>query len=186
MANKKDDLILFFHEIPNTRKYWGWFLAMGLLLIVLGSLAIGFAKWATEFSVILLGFLLAGGGLLQIGSSFYAKKWTGFSVSLFLGLFYIVAGVLCIYKPMQSALSISLLIAALLLVGGLFRMVSSLRYRFDHWGWVMFNGLISILLGILILAEWPASAIWVIGLFMGIDLLLIGCYWVWLSLIARK
>ncbi len=186
MTNKKNELVTFFYEIPDMRKYGKWFLGLGIVLIILGMLAIGFAKWATEFSVILLGLLLAIGGIIQIVSSFYGKKWTGFSLSLLLGLFYIIAGGFCIFKPMDSALSISLLIAALLLVGGLFRLISALSYRFDNWGWVVFNGAISILLGLLILAEWPASAIWVIGLFIGIDLILIGGYWVRLSLAVKK
>lgn len=186
MAGKKNEMNLFFYEIPDMHKYWKWFFGVGLLLIILGALAIGYANWATEFTVILLGLLLTGAGILQIASGFYAVKWTGFSLSLLLGLFYIIAGVLCIFKPMQSALSISLLIAALFLVGGAFRLVSALRYHFDNWGWVVFNGLISMLLGILIIAEWPASALWVIGLFVGIDLLLMGLYWVKLSLVARR
>lgn len=186
MPIKKNDVIVYFTEMPNAHKYWGWFLLIGLLLIALGALAIGYAKWATEFTVIFLGFLLAGAGILQIISGFYTRKWTGFSISLLLGLFYIIAGCVCIFKPIEGALGISLLIAALLLVGGGFRLGSALRFRFDNWGWVVFNGLIAMLLGILILAEWPASAIWVIGLFVGIDLLLMGCYWVWLSLAVRK
>lgn len=183
---KKNEPITFFSEIPDAHKYWGWFLALGILLIALGALAIGYAKWATEFTVIFLGFLLACAGVLQIVNGFYARKWTGVSLSMFLGLFYIVAGGVCIFKPIEGALGISLLIAALLLVGGLIRLVSALRFRFENWGWVVFNGFVSVLLGLLILAEWPASAIWVIGLFVGIDLLLMGCYWVWLSLAVRK
>ena len=186
MHHEKEDLGLFFSQIPNGHHYWGLFLAIGILLIILGGVAIGFAHFATEVSVILLGFLLAGGGLLQISSGFYSKKWSGFSLSLGLGLFYMIAGMLCIFKPMESALSISLLMIALLLVGGLFRIISAIRYRFNHWKWMGFTGLISILLGIFILAEWPVSAIWVIALFVGIDLILMGCYWVRLSLLIKK
>jgi uncharacterized membrane protein HdeD (DUF308 family) len=186
MASKKHEVIVYFYKLPDVHKYWGWFFAIGILLIALGVLAIGYANWATEFTVILLGFLLAGAGILQIINGVYALKWTGFSLSLLLGLLYVIAGVLCIFKPVISAESISLLIAALLLIGGSFRLFSALRYRFDNWVWVVFNGFIAILLGILILAEWPASALWVIGLFVGIDLLLMGCYWVRLSLAARK
>lgn len=182
MTHKHNEVIVYFHQIPNVSKYWGRFFAIGLLLIVLGALSIGYANWATEFTVILLGFLLAGAGILQIATSCYIVRWNGFVLSLLLGIFYIIAGGLCIFKPMASALSISLLIAALFLVGGLYRLVTALRYRFDHWGWVFFNGLAATLLGILILAEWPASAMWVIGLFVGIDLFIMGCYWIWLSL----
>jgi uncharacterized membrane protein HdeD (DUF308 family) len=183
---KKDELFIKFSKMPNVNKSWGLFFAMGILLIILGVLAIGYAKWATEFTVIFLGVLLTVGGVLQIASGFYAKKWTGFSFSFLLGIFYIVAGLVCTFKPMDSALTIGILIAVLLLVGGLFRMISALRFRFDKWGWMVVNGLISILLGLLILAEWPESAIWVIGLFVGIDLLIMGMYWVKLSWAARQ
>lgn len=186
MASKKNEVTVYFYEIPNVRKYWGWFFLIGILLITLGLLAVGYSNWATEFTVIILGWLLLGAGILQITSGFYSIKWTGFSLALLLGLFYIIAGGLCILKPILGAESISLLIAALLLVGGFFRLVSALRYRFDNWRWVVFNGLIAIFLGILILTEWPTSAMWVIGLFVGIDLLIMGCNWVRLSLIARK
>jgi len=186
MAQKKNDLGLYFIQMPGVKKYWGWFCAMGLLLIALGALAVGYAKWATEFTVIVLGVLLAGSGIVQIASGIYANKWTGYSVSLLLGLLYIVAGGMCIFKPMQSATGIGLLIAAVLLVGGAFRLVSALRYRFDHWPLVAFSGIISIGLGVLILAEWPQDALWVIGLFVGIDLILVGSYWVGLGLAAKK
>lgn len=186
MAGKKNEWNVYFTELPGVRKYWGWFLAIGILLIALGALAIGFENWATEITVVILGVILSVAGVLQISSGLYAARWTGFSLSLFLGLFYIIAGGLCIFKPMQSSLAISLLIAALFLVGGLFRVVTALIHRFDNWGWVVFSGLIATFLGILILAEWPESALWVIGLFVGVDLILMGMNWVRLSMVARK
>lgn len=174
-----------FRDTPQAKKYRGWFLTIGILLIILGALAIGYAGWATEFTVIFLGFLLAGAGILQITSSYYTKQWTG-SHSLLLALFYIIAGILCIFKPLQSAEGITLLIAALLLIGGSFRLFNALRLRFDYWGLIVFSGLISIGLGILILMEWPSSSFWVIGLFVGVDLILIGWSWVLLAMAAKK
>ncbi len=186
MVIQKNELFVFFNKLPDARKYWKWFLSIGILLIALGGLAIGYAKWATEFTVILLGCLLLGAGVLQIINGAYAAKWAGFSLSILMGLLYIIAGALCIFKPMESASAISVLIGALLLLGGLFRLISAIRFHFDNWGWVVFNGLTAVLLGILILIEWPSSGLWVIGVFVGIDLLLIGCYWVGLSIAASK
>jgi uncharacterized membrane protein HdeD (DUF308 family) len=186
MVLKKSDVVVYFSDMPKNRKYWGRFFILGLLLIILGLLAIGYAGWATEFTVILLGFLLAAGGLLQLISSSFSKQWTGFSYSFLMGLFYTFVGFLCIFKPVQSAEGLTLLIAAVLLIGGSFRAVSALSHRFDYWGLVVFSGLISIGLGILILAEWPSSSFWVIGVFVGVDLLLAGWAWVLLSLAARK
>jgi uncharacterized membrane protein HdeD (DUF308 family) len=186
MVMKKSDVIVYFRDMPRNRKYWGRFFIVGLLMIVLGLFAIGYAGWATEFTVILFGFLLAIAGVLQVISSSFSKQWTGFSYSMLMGLFYIFAGLFCILKPVQSAEALTLLIAALLLIGGSFRFISALYHRFDYWGLVVFSGLISIGLGILILAEWPSSSFWVIGVFIGVDLLLAGWSWVLLSLTARK
>lgn len=162
-------------------KNWKGLMVFGLSMMGLGFLAIGYAKWATEFTVILLGLFLIGAGIVQAVSGYYVSRWTAF-----LGLLYIVAGIFCIAKPLQSAISISLLIALMLLIGGVYRIITSLKLRFNNWGLVFFNGLMSILLGFLILAEWPADATWVIGLFVGIDLIFMGLYWIRLSLLARK
>lgn len=186
MIMKKTDAIIYFRDMPKNRKYWGRFFIIGLLMIILGFFAIGYAGWATEFTVILLGFLLAVAGVLQVVSSSFSKQWTGFSHSILMGLFYTFAGIFCILKPVQGAEGLTLLIAALLLIGGSFRLVNALYHRFDYWGLVVFSGLISIGLGILIFAEWPSSSFWVIGVFIGVDLLLVGWSWVLLSLVARK
>ena len=186
MADKNKDVVNDFSKVPKVRKYWGWFLALGILLVILGVLEIAFANWTTVFSVIFLGSLLVAAGILQIISGLYAMKWSGFSVSMLVGILYIIAGCLCIFRPVQSAVNITLLMAVLLLVGGFFRLISAARYRFDYWGWVIFHGLVAILLGIFLLATWPISGLWAIGLFVGIDILLIGCYWIWLSLAVKK
>ncbi len=186
MDEKKPDWNILFRQMPEVRKNWKRFLLAGIFLIILGGLAVSYAGLTTEFAVIFLGFLLIGGGVVQIASSYYSLKWSGSPASFLLGILYIIVGGLCIIKPVQSAESITLLIAALLLVGGLFRLFSALYHRFDYWGWMVFSGIISTFLGILILVEWPASGLWVIGLFIGIELILVGWSWVLLSLAARE
>jgi uncharacterized membrane protein HdeD (DUF308 family) len=186
MAVKKTDMNNNFRETSLGHKTSRWFLMIGIFVILLGMLAISYAGWATEFTVIILGFFLTAAGVLQITSSYYTQRWTGYSHSLLLAIFYIIAGVLCIFKPMKTAEGITLLIAALLLIGGTFRLIKAYQYRFEYWGLIVFSGLISIALGILILAEWPSSSFWVIGLFVGVDLILIGWSWVMLSLMAKK
>lgn len=186
MTVKKTDIHIYFKDSSNGKKYWGWFVALGALLMILGALAIGYAGWATEFTVIFLGVLLTIAGILQIISSLYTKKWSGYSHSVLLAIFYVIAGILCVFKPVQSAEAITLLIAVLLLIGGSFRLFNALHYRFEYWGFVVLNGVISIALALLILVQWPSSSFWVIGLFVGIDLMLIGGSWVLLSLAAKK
>lgn len=173
------------HRIREVRENWGWFLAFGVLLVMLGLGVMGAAYYATLFSMLLLGVFLIAGGIIQIIQSLLARKWSGLFLSLFLGVLYIVTGVLCMIKPMSAAASITLLFAAFCFVAGLFRMLGALLLRFEHWEWVFFNGFITFLLGLVIYADWPISGLWVIGLFVGIDMILSGWSWIMLSSSAR-
>jgi uncharacterized membrane protein HdeD (DUF308 family) len=172
-------------KIDVVRENWQWFLGLGLLLIVLGAAIIGSSYYATIFSVILLGGFLIAAGAVQIVQAFMEHKWSGLFLSLFLGILYIVTGFVCVARPATAAISITLWIAAFCLIVGLFKIFSSSILRFDQWGWVFFNGIVTFLLGILIYEGWPLSGLWVIGLFIGIDLILSGWSWVILSLSAR-
>ena len=175
-----------FRAVEEFRKNWSWFFAMGLALIALGVLAISAAYYTTVFSVVIFGALLIAGGIVQIVQAFMARKWTGLAVSLLLGVLYLVTGFISVIRPEAAAIALTLWIAAFCLVAGLFRMISSILQRYEHWGWVFFNGLVTFVLGIFILADWPISGLWVIGLFIGIDLVLAGWVWVLLSLSAKK
>lgn len=175
-----------FRAVEGIRKNWNWFFSLGLVLIVLGVLAISAAYYTTVFSVIIFGAVLVAAGIVQIVQAFMARKWTGLAVSILLGILYLVTGVIILIRPEMAAVALTLWIAAFCLVAGLFRMITSVLHRFEGWGWIFFNGLITFLLGIFILADWPISGLWVIGLFVGIDLLLAGWTWLLLSLAAKK
>jgi uncharacterized membrane protein HdeD (DUF308 family) len=174
-----------FADVREIRDNWGWFFALGLLLILLGVGVIGSAYYATVFSIFLLGLFLIGGGAVQIVQAFMACKWSGLFFSLGIGILYLVVGIVSVANPTLAAVGFTLWIAIFCFVAGLFRMLAALIIRFDHWGWVFLNGLITFILGWLIYSQWPISGLWVIGLFLGIDLLLAGWTWVLLSLTAR-
>lgn len=187
MLNRQEvGLNPYFRGIEEVQKNWGWFLGIGIALVVLGSLAIGSAMYVTIFSVFLFGLLLIGAGGVQIVHAFMARQWSGLFLSLLLGLLYLATGVICVSKPSAAAVGLTLWIAAFCFIAGLFRMATSALMRFDHWGWVFFNGLITFILGILILSDWPLSGLWVIGLFVGIDMILSGWSCILLSLAARQ
>lgn len=173
-------------EVEGISKKWGWFLALGILLVLLGAAAISTAFYSTIFTMIILGFFLLCGGVVQIFQAVLARKWSGFFLALLLGILYIITGFISISKPAEAAVGLTLLIAVLCFVGGLFRMITSLVLRFEYWGWVFFNGLVTFILGILIYSEWPISGLWVIGLFVGIDLILAGWSWILLALSAQN
>ena len=175
-----------FRDIEEVRNNWVWFLALGILLAALGFALISSSVYATIFSVTLLGLLLLSAGVVQIVQAFLARQWSGFFLSLMLGILYIVVGFFCAARPVVAAVSLTFWIAGLLFIIGTFRMLVSLIIRFEEWEWYFFNGLITFLLGIMIYSEWPFSGLWVIGLFVGVDMILSGWSWILLSLSARK
>lgn len=172
-----------FHSIKEN---WGWFLALGIFLIILGTVGVASAVYTTFITIFFLGVLLAAGGIAKLIYSFWAKKWSGFFLSLLVGILYLVAGGILLYKPVQSAAALTLLMGWMFIVSGLFKIIASLVHRFEQWGWVLFSGIISLVLGILVLAEWPEASVWIIGLFVGIDLIIYGWLCVLLSFAAKN
>jgi uncharacterized membrane protein HdeD (DUF308 family) len=169
------------------RRNWGWFLILGIILIVLGTIALGSSLVMTIASVFFFGWILIIGGVLEVVHAFWReKRWGGFFLDLLTGILYVVAGWMMVTNPGESALLLTLLIAMFLVFEGVFRIVAAIAVRYPHWGWVLFNGVISLLLGIMIWRQWPYSGLWVIGLFVGIEMLLNGWSLVMLSFTARN
>lgn len=173
-------------DVQTFKKNWGWFLALGILLVIIGAMAVGASVFTTLLSVVLLGVLLVVGGIAKIGYAVWLRRWSGFIPNLLVGILYVVVGGYTLYHPAASAIALTLLIAILFLISGIFRVSSALMLQFENWGWVLFSGLISIVLGAMILAEWPESGLWVLGLFLGIDLIFAGWTWIFLSLGAKN
>jgi uncharacterized membrane protein HdeD (DUF308 family) len=167
------------------RRSWGWFLVLGILEIILGTIAIGSTFIATLATVVFFGWLLLIGGILSAVHAFWRKRWRGFFLDLIIGVLYVVAGFFMVEEPLAAAASLTLLIAAFLIMGGIFRIVVALTGHLEHWGWVLLNGVITLALGIMIWRQWPSSATWVIGLFIGIELIFYGWSLVMLSMIAK-
>lgn len=169
-------------------KNWGFFLAWGVALVILGLLAISFAAFTTLISVIFIGFLLLFSGVLVIIDSF--QFWRGRGASFFLqllmGILYVAVGLMFIFRPQLGSLSLTLFLGILFVILGVFRIFYSLSFGLPRSGWILFSGIITLILGILILAEWPVSGLFIIGLFVGIDLLFLGINYIMAALIARK
>ncbi len=170
------------------RKSWGWYLALGILMIVLGTIGLGTTVTVeiTLVSVVFFGWLLIIGGVFQAGHAFWRREWSGFFIDLLTGVLYTVVGGLIITHPLGSAVELTLIIAVLFLFSGVFRIVTAIAVPLPNRGWLMVNGVITLLLGVMILAQWPGSGLWVIGMFIAIDMIFNGWSLVMLSLAARK
>lgn len=155
---------------------------MGIALIILGMLAIGSSFIATLATVLVFGVMLLVGAVFQFVTAFWARHWRGFFLHMIASVLYLIAGLFMIQDPLQAALGLTILVAVCLLVGGFMRIIMSVFERFEGWGWVLVNGLISTLLGVAIWKQWPLSGLWVIGLFVGIEMLFSGLSWLMLGL----
>lgn len=172
--------------LESVRDNWGWFLASGIAFLIFGAIALGYSVSVTLASVFVLGWALVFGGIFEVVHAFKAPRWSGFFFELLAGILYVVVGILMVLNPGVGALSLTLLVAAFFLVSGMFRIVGAATLRPPRWGWLLVSGLVTLLLGILIWAQWPVSGLWVIGLFVGIDMIFAGTWLTMLALTARR
>ena len=162
-----------------------WFVLLGVALAGVGFIAL-LAPWIASLATALaIGVLLCVSGVAETAGSFWSRRWSGFFLHLLSGVLSLVVGVLCLWLPVDALLGITLLMACYFLAGGIFKIVAAPTYRFDAWGWILVSGLIDAVLGAMIWLDWPVSAIWIPGLFVGINLLFRGFNWINLGIILR-
>ena len=171
-------------EHSTLRDSWGWILAMGICLALAGFAIIALPllpAFTTLTVVTFLGLLLLAAGVAQIVSAFQCKAWKGVLLNTLVGILYIVTGFLVLENPVKGAVGLTLLLALFFLTSGIFRIVISLQERFPGWGWTLFSGAVTVLLGLIIWRQLPESALWVVGLLLGIEFLANGWMWIMLA-----
>ena len=167
----QNPLIAGMEEIRNS---WGWFLALGILLMILGAVCIVGDVTATFATVLVFGWLLLISGIVALVHAFRTMTWSGFFLSLLSALFRGFTGGLLIRYPLAGAASLTLLLASFFIVGGVFRAISAGMMKFPRWGWSVFSGVVSLALGVMLLSQLPISSIWFIGFAIGVDLIVDG------------
>jgi uncharacterized membrane protein HdeD (DUF308 family) len=169
-------------------KNWSLFLVWGILLVLLGAIAISTSVLTTIISMIFIGVLLIVGGIVIMidAFTFWRKHlWSSFALHFLIGLLYFGAGIMLVDSPLAGSISLTLILGLFYLIIGIIRIISSLSTKQPRWGWNFFSGVIGMLLGIMIIESWPVSGTFVIGLFVGIDLLFIGFVYIMGALGAR-
>ena len=177
------------HELHTLQKQWWWLLLLGVLMFILGVVSISSAVYMYLTSVamvILFGITLLLAAIGQIVTSFWAGQWRGSLLHVLGGLLYLVLGFVVLNHPTEAALALTFVLGVAFLIGGLFRIVAALQIKFHNWGWPLLNGIITLLMGILILKGWPSTGLWVIGMFVGIDLIFNGLAWAMLAFDVRR
>ena len=165
----------------------GWFIALGVVMVLAGIFALGDVVAFTLVSVIFIGAMMLVGGIFQFIQAFMTKGWGSFLLNLALGVLYIIAGLLIMDEPVQGSVILTLFLLAAILVGGITRIVIALRHReLSGWWLMLLGGLVSVVLAVMLYATLPWSGLWVLGTLIAIELLVHGFTWIQFGLSLRK
>ncbi len=178
-------------ELPSEveiKKSTGWIIALSIVLIVLGILAIIMPGFASAFFTAGLGWIALISGVVMIVQSFVSKPVRGFWLNLVVGILYAIAGIYILFNLGAALLGLTLAFGILFIAEGIYTIIMGFTNRAGHrMSWlVVLNGVITLILGILVLNRFPFSAIWLIGLYVGISLLFSGVSLLAAALAVRK
>ena len=170
-----------------SERQWGWIMALGILFVALGSIGLGMVVAMTLASILYLGALLFVGGAVQTVQAFTFHGWRNVASHLLMGALYLCAAYLVTQNPLATSVTLTLFLASALVGLGIVRGVTAVMHReYRQWGWLLFSGILSVALGVMIIAQWPVSGLWVIGLFVSLDMLFHGWSYIGLSLAVKK
>ena len=178
-------------RLAETRKLisekWGWFLTLGIVLIVVGMAAIVFPLVSTIAAKIMLGWLFLIGGVFMVLHAFSSQGWQGFIWSLLIGVLYLIAGGYLAFFPLTGLLTLAILLAALFLAEGVAEIIMAFKVRpHEGWGFLLLSGIAALAVGVMIALDLPGSATWALGLLVGINLLFSGWSYIFLALAGRR
>jgi uncharacterized membrane protein HdeD (DUF308 family) len=167
-------------------RHWKWLLVVGIICLVLGFVGLGLTFLLTLASVLYFGVLLLIAGGAQLVQAFKCSGWRSTLYHVLIALLYVLAGIMVITRPLLASVLLTGILAGMLLVVGVLRCVMAIQHRaMQGWAWTLVGGLVTIALGLMILARWPASSLWVIGLFLAIELIVQGWSLVFIAVAAR-
>jgi uncharacterized membrane protein HdeD (DUF308 family) len=177
-------------ETATLRKHSTWFILYGIVFIALGVFSIAAPMLATLAVALTLGWLLLlGGGFGLVAVISGGRHAPGFGWNLLISIVYILAGLSLLVSPIAGAITLTIILAAYLLAGGIVRIMMAFGYRGDlpgAWGWVLVSGIVDIVLAFIIMSGFPGTAAWVLGLLVGINLLMMGLSIVMVALAVRR
>jgi uncharacterized membrane protein HdeD (DUF308 family) len=176
--------------IPNPhelRLKWGWFVALGVVMVLAGGFALADTVLVTLLSVIFIGAAMVVGGIFQVIHAYANKGWGTFLFGLLSGAFYIVGGFLIMNEPVRGSLVITLLLLVVLTVGGVLRIVMALRHReIKSWWFLLLTGLLSIGLAVILWSSLPWASLWLLGTVVAVELIFHGAAWIAMGFELRR
>jgi uncharacterized membrane protein HdeD (DUF308 family) len=166
------------------RAKWGWIVALGAVYMIGRFFALGSIAMATVASVLVVGVaMMIVAGVAQVINAFQIKSWSKFLIWALLGVLYIVAGFVTFENPLPAAVLLTLVLGASLVASGTMRIILSFSMKREAPSiWAALSGVITSLFGLPILARWPINSIYILGVFLGIDLIIAGAGWIGIGL----
>ncbi len=171
------------HMLTYLQTHWQLFLAEGVFFIILGLCAIVVPQFFTVAIVVFLGWILLFGGIVHVGRAFVFQNMPGFGWWLFMGILQVLVGLLFITKPVAGALTLTMLMTLFFALEGVAKISLAVMMRpLAHWGFVLFSGVTALVFAMIIWFSWSESAHWLLGLFLGINMVFLGWSLVKISL----
>jgi len=165
---------------------WLWLLVLGIFSAILGVVGLGMTFFLTLASVLYFGVLMIIGGVVQIVHAVKCSGWKSVISHVLIGLLYVVAGFMIVARPLLASVVLTWTLAGILIAVGVLRLVMAIQHRaMQGWTWTFLAGVATVLLGLMILARWPTDALWVIGLFLAVELIINGVTAIFVALAAR-
>ena len=173
--------------MEEAKKNSGLLIFLGIMTVIFGVIAIGSPLITGVAVAVFVGFLLLASGVARIVHALKSKQWgTGFWGTA-IGVLGVAAGLMMIFRPLVGLVTMTMLIAIYFLIDGISEIIAAFKIKPDQgWGWVLFNGIIAVVLGLMIWRQWPVSGAWAIGLLVGIHILMTGWSMIILGTGARK
>jgi len=159
------------------RTYWVLFLVHGVIMVILGALAVIWPQISTVAADIYVGWIFLFSGIVGLVTIFFAPSIPAFLWSLLTAALSLIVGVLLLWHPVQGVVSLTLVLIAFFIVEGLFQIAAAIRYRnafSGSWGWMVMSGIADLVLAWLIISGWPGTASWALGLIVGVNLITSG------------
>jgi uncharacterized membrane protein HdeD (DUF308 family) len=176
--------------LPTVRAHWGWFLVEGIVIVVLGALAIALPLFAGLAIAIVLGWLLIVAGIVGLFATMNARYAPGFAWALISAVLALVVGVVLLWDPAAGLVTLTLALIVYFAVDGILNIALAITHRRDYasgrWEWMLFNGIVDLILAAIVFAGLPGTVTWVLGLLVGIDLVVGGAALIAMALAAKR
>lgn len=174
-------------DLSRLERNWGWVLGLGVFFLILGFIGLGMLVGLTLVSMFFFGALLIVAGLMHVIDVFQHKRWKAMLGHAFIAALYLAGGCVVLYDPFLASTILTALLASMLMIIGITRILMAFTLKHvSGWGWLFFAGICALVLGLLIMIQWPISGLWVIGLFIAIELIVNGWSYVFIALVLRQ